>query len=195
MCYANAVWEQKIGAEPSKIRVIYNGVDTQKFRPVELSESVKETHIENNRRISIIYNRPPTIIYLGRISIYKDLVNLLQAIDYVKKKISNIRCLIYGGTDDFDYSLKLVKLIKSLELEDNVTFMGKTSEPQKKYTLGQIVILPSIAEGFPFSVIEAMACGKAVISTDVGGVREVLENCGLLIRIDTQSNSVMLLLV
>ena len=54
VCYANAVWEQKIGAEPSKIRVIYNGVDTQKFTPVELSESVEETHIENNRRISII---------------------------------------------------------------------------------------------------------------------------------------------
>ena len=50
----------------------------------------------------------------------------------MKKKISNIRCLIYGGTDDLDYSLKLVNLIKSLELEDNVTFMGKTSEPQKK---------------------------------------------------------------
>ena len=44
VCYANAVWEQKIGAEPSKIRVIYNGVDTQKFRPVELSEIV-EKHI------------------------------------------------------------------------------------------------------------------------------------------------------
>jgi len=182
VCYANAVWEQKIGAEPSKIRVIYNGVDTQKFRPVELSEQVEETHIENKRRITIIYSRPPTIIYLGRISIFKDLVNLLQAIVYVKKKIPNIRCLIYGGTDDLDYSLKLVNLIKSLELEDNVTFMGKTFEPQKKYTLGNIVILPSIAEGFPFSVIEAMACGKAVISTDVGGVREVLENCGLLIR-------------
>ena len=42
VCYANAVWEQKIGAEPSKIRVIYNGVDTQKFTPVDFLKVLKK---------------------------------------------------------------------------------------------------------------------------------------------------------
>ena len=182
VCYSNAIWEQNIGADPSKITVIYNGVNTKKFRSLKLPEGTEETHIKNNRHIKIIYSRPPTIVYVGRISIFKDLATLLQSIAYVKKKISNIQCLIYGGTDDLNYSLKLVNLIKSLELENNITFMGRTSEPEKKYNLGNIVILPSMSESFPFSVIEAMACGKTVISTDVGGVGEVLESCGVLVR-------------
>ena len=45
-----------------------------------------------------------------------------------------------------------------------------------------MVAFSSLTEGFPFSVIEAMACGKAIVATDVGGVGEALEGCGLIVR-------------
>jgi glycosyltransferase involved in cell wall biosynthesis len=60
--------------------------------------------------------------------------------------------------------------------------MGGTDEPEKAYNLADVVAFSSITEGFPYGVIEAMACGKAVVATDVGGVSEALEGCGLLVR-------------
>jgi len=60
--------------------------------------------------------------------------------------------------------------------------MGGTKEPEKVYNQADIVAISSITEGFPFTIIEAMACGKAVVASDVGGVREALDGCGLLVR-------------
>ena len=172
VCNANAVWEEILGANRSKIRVIYNGVDTNKFKPVKLSGEEYATRSY----------KKPTVVYIGRIEPLKDIANLIQSIHYIRNSIPDIQCLIYGSSDDFEYSFKLIEIIKALGLEKNVLFMGKTNQPEKIYNLGEVVVLSSIAEGFPFTVIEAMACGKAVVSTDVGGVREVLEGCGLLVR-------------
>jgi glycosyltransferase involved in cell wall biosynthesis len=60
--------------------------------------------------------------------------------------------------------------------------MGATKTPEKAYNLADVVAFSSLTEGFSFGVIEAMACGKAVVATEVGGVREALEGCGLLVR-------------
>ena len=60
--------------------------------------------------------------------------------------------------------------------------MGKTTEPEKVYSIADVVVLSSIAEGFPYSIIEAMACRRPIVATDVGGIREALEGCGLLVR-------------
>ena len=60
--------------------------------------------------------------------------------------------------------------------------MGATKTPEKAYNFADVVAFSSLTEGFPFGVIEAMACGKAVVATEVGGVREALEGCGLLVR-------------
>jgi len=166
VCKANSTWEKNLGAEPSKIKVIYNGVNIQKFRPIEVKR-------ENAR---------PTVVCVARIDVFKDIVCLIQAIGYVKEKISNIQCLIYGTSSDLEYSLRCENTVKSLNLEDNVKFMGGTKEPEKVYNLGDIVAFSSITEGFPFAVIEAMACGKAVVASNVGGVGEALDGCGLLVR-------------
>lgn len=166
VCNFNKFWEEKLGADTSRIKVVYNGVDISKFRPVE----VKRT---DNR---------PTVVSVARIDPFKDIVCLTQAIKYAKEEIPDIQCLIYGGSIDLEYSMRCVKAVKDLQLEDNVKFMGGTKEPEKAYSAGDIVAISSIMEGFPFTVIEAMACGKAVVASDVGGVREALGGCGLLVR-------------
>lgn len=166
VCAANKVWEQHLGADPSKIKVIYNGVNTSKFRPLEVKRESKR----------------PTVVTVARVDVFKDIVCLAQAIKYVKEQIPDIQCLIYGTSTDLDYSLRCVKTVKELKLEDNVKFMGGTKEPEKVYNIADVVAISSITEGFPFTIIEAMACGKAVVASDVGGVREALEGCGLLVR-------------
>jgi glycosyltransferase involved in cell wall biosynthesis len=166
VCHTNAIWAKNLGADPSKIRVIYNGVNTKRFRPIDVAR-------EDNR---------PTVVCVARVEIVKDIVGLIQAIRYVKKHIPNIQCLIFGSSTDLEYSIRCVNMVRKLHLDDNVRFMGSTKEPEKAYNIGDIVAFSSITEGLPFAVLEAMACGKAVVASNVGGVREVLECSGLLVR-------------
>ena len=165
VCYANTVWEKMLGADESKIRVIYNGVDTNRFRPLPLPKPP----------------RNPMVVFVGRVDSFKDIVCLVTAISIAKKELPALECLIYGSSTDLDYSQKCIQAIRAFHLEGSVRFMGPTKQPEKAYSQGDVVVSSSITEGFPFSVIEAMSCGKAVVATDVGGVREALDNCGILV--------------
>lgn len=166
VCKANAWWESFLGLETSKIKIIYNGVDTNIFRPFEIKRESKR----------------PTVVYVGRIDIFKDIITLLEAVSYSARRVPDINCLIYGSCNDIDYANMLVDKVNTLGLEDNVKFMGKTSKAAEAYNAADVVALTSLTEGFPFSIIEAMACGKPIVSTDVGGVKEALEGCGLLVK-------------
>lgn len=166
VCYANAKWEKSLGVEDSKIKVIYNGVDPNRFRPIEVPRPDKR----------------PIVACIGRVDIFKDIVNLIQSIKYVRAQVPDVQCLIYGASTDLDYSIRCVNTVKTLGLEDNVKFMGKVKDPEVAYNAADVVVISSITEGFPFAVIEAMACGKGIVATDVGGIHEALEGCGLLVR-------------
>jgi polysaccharide biosynthesis protein PelF len=166
VCKSNAVWEGYLGVHPSKIHVIYNGIATDRFKPTKPEE--------NNKR--------PTIVSVARVNLFKDIVGLIQAISYVRERIPEVQCLLYGSSDDLDYAQKCLNLAGTLGLGDSFQFMGPTSTPETAYNQGDIVVFTSITEGFPFTLVEAMACGKAIVASDVGGVSEALEGCGLLVR-------------
>jgi glycosyltransferase involved in cell wall biosynthesis len=166
VCYANARWEESLGVEPSKIKVIYNGVDTSRFRPLEVKRQ----------------DARPTVACIGRVDVFKDIVNLIQSIRYVKDRMPDVQCLIYGASTDLEYSLRCINMVSTLGLQDNIRFMGKVKDPEIAYNAADAVVISSITEGFPFAIIEAMACGKGIVATDVGGIREALEGCGLLVR-------------
>jgi polysaccharide biosynthesis protein PelF len=166
VCYANTVWEKMLGASESKLRVIYNGVDTNRFRPLPLPKPP----------------RNPAVVFVGRVDSFKDIVCLTTAISIAKKELPALHCLIFGASTDLEYSHKCIQVVRQLGLDDSVRFMGSIKHPEKAYALGDVVVSSSITEGFPYSVIEAMACGKAIVATDVGGVREALDSCGILVR-------------
>jgi len=166
VCMANTVWEKMLGADESKIRVIYNGVDTNRFRPMPLPKPP----------------RNPMVVFVGRVDSFKDIVCLVTSISLAKQELPALNCLIFGGSTDLVYSQKCITAVRRLGLQDTVRFMGPTKQPEKAYGLGDVVVSSSITEGFPFAVIEAMSCGKAVIATDGGGVREALDGCGILVR-------------
>jgi glycosyltransferase involved in cell wall biosynthesis len=166
VCRANEVWEKTLGADPSKIRVVYNGIDTERFRPMDIPRE----------------ERVPTVISVARVDPFKDITTLAYAIKYAKERIPNIRCLLYGDSNNLDYSRRCVSVVESLALGESFKFMGSTKEPEKAYNSGDLVVFSGITEGFPFSIIEAMACGKAIVATAVGGVPEALGECGLLVK-------------
>jgi glycosyltransferase involved in cell wall biosynthesis len=165
VCNYNKRWELAHGAREEKIEVIHNGVDPRVFSPLEAHRP-----------------RATIVVSAARIDPLKDIETLIRAAHQVKSEDSKVQFLVYGAVADTEYYEKCLSLRSSLGLADTVLFPGYSGTPWDVYHQGDIVALTSISEAFPYSVIEAMACGRPVVATDVGGVREALEGCGLLVR-------------
>ena len=163
----NMRWEEGMGVPRERIETIYNGVDLGKFAPVEEQGGDEEA---------------ATIVVVARIDKLKDIINMIQAMIYVKEKRSRAKCKIFGPVFDPDYFEICLKTRERLGLEDVVSFEGLTEEPEKEMAKASIFVQPSLSEGFPFTVIEAMACGKPVVATDVGGVREAIGDSGVIVK-------------
>jgi glycosyltransferase involved in cell wall biosynthesis len=159
----NARWEQRLGACPEKIVPIFNGVDPQRFTPQPMPN-----------------HETPTLVWVGRIDPLKDLLTLIEAAAYVRQAIPNVRLLLFGKTPpgNESYEATCRALQQELGLEETVQFMGYAKNPQDAYAQGHAVVLSSISEAQPFSVIEGMFCGRPVVSTGVGGVPEVIADTG-----------------
>ncbi len=161
----NKKWELLYGANPDKIQVIYNGIDTDLFKP-----QPKPAHLLNI----------PTVVAAARVFDLKDIITMINSCAVVKKAIPNVQYLIYGDDQAVpEYTEECLSLINELALQDNFKFMGPRQDPHNIFPEGDISILTSISEGFPYTVLESMSCGVPVVATDVGGVNEALGNgCG-----------------
>ncbi|WP_214325155.1 GT4 family glycosyltransferase PelF [Nonomuraea sediminis] len=161
----NRRWQVRTGADPDRIRVMYNGVDPSDF---PLAESEPDE---------------PTIVFMGRIDPLKDLHMLLRAFALVRESIPEARLRIFGGvpTGNESYHESCLALIDELDLEGGAVFEGRVSAPVVAYHAGQVVALTSISEGFPYTVVEAMACGRPVVCTNVGGVAEAVDDAGFIV--------------
>lgn len=165
----NISWEKLYGADISKIDVIYNGVDDSLFKPRPKPEHLKNT---------------PTVVAAARIFDLKDILTMIRTCNVVKEEIPNVKFLVYGNKDAVpEYTKECESLIKDLQLENSFYLKGFHSNPELLYAEGDISILTSISEGFPYTVIESMSCAVPVVATDVGGVSEALdEKCGYICK-------------
>lgn len=165
ICPGNAFnirWQEQLGADRSRVRTIYNGVE-----PSEFPEVASEPDV-------------PTISWVGRVDPVKDLETLLKAMAIVHTKVPAAKMRIFGGppAGREPYLEHCKTLAKTLGLGDVVTFEGLIPEIREAYIAGHVVALCSIAEGIPYTVIEAMVCGRPCIGTDVGGVAEAIGDTG-----------------
>ncbi len=165
VCHYNRRWEIAHGAAEAKIRVIHNGVDPDVFFPSETQRT-----------------RATVVVSAARIDPLKDIETLIRAASVVREQEPGVQFLVYGGLTDPGYYQRCLDLRASLGLDGTVSFPGHTGTPWEVYNQGDVVALTSISEAFPYSVIEAMSCGRPVVASDVGGVSEALEGCGLLVR-------------
>lgn len=161
----NRRWEERGGAPADRIRTVYNGVD-----PALFPEAGPEP-------------ATPTLSWCGRVDPIKDLETLIRAYAICRAELPELRLRLFGPVPagNEDYLTRLEKLAAELGVADGVTFEGRISDVPSAYAAGSVVMLSSISEGFPFSLIEAMSCGRATVSTDVGGVREAVGDTGIVV--------------
>ena len=154
----NKRWETELGADAARIRTIYNGVDPATF-PVLTEEP-----------------EVPTITWVGRIDPIKDLITLLRAFSLVVNAMPGARLRIFGSPPEGGqaYLEHCRAEAADLGLTGQATFEGRVSAITDAYAAGHLFVLSSISEGFPYTLIEAMACGRASVATDVGGVSEAV---------------------
>lgn len=160
----NKRWELAEGVKPVRIRRIHNGID-----PARFAGDVPEPD-------------EPVVTWLGRVNPLKDLKTLLRSFARVVAEVPNARLRIYGVAPKGDegYLAECQALLVDLGLEESATFEGGVDDAADAYHAGQVVMLTSISEGFPYAAIEAMACARPSIATDVGGVSEASVDPNLL---------------
>ncbi|MBT3881152.1 MAG: glycosyltransferase [Candidatus Scalindua sp.] len=104
---------------------------------------------------------------------HKGILYLIQAASHLLRSRKDLIFLLVG---DGAQEEELKKLCVNLKIEKNVIFTGERSDIPEMLSLIDIFVLPSVREGLGLSILEAMACGKPVIATNVGGIPEVVED-------------------
>ncbi len=147
-----------------KVRVIYNGVDTAEFTPSLSGDEFRKSHG--------IPSAVPLLGYGGQLVEAKGVVVLIEAFGIIKNAIPESR-LVLAGRGDFEGELRAK--VRGLNMEDSVIFAGFVENTPQFMAALDVFILPSILlEGFSRAILEAMACGKPVITTPLGGNTEAV---------------------
>lgn len=150
----------KDGATSKKALVVPNGIKTSRFNEA-LAQREK--------------NIPLKVGLIGRVVPIKDIKTFIRAIKEVQSSIPTIEGWIVGPCEeDPQYYKECQLLVASLDLENNITFLGMQNIADILPKLG-LVALTSISEAQPLVLLEAMAAGVPVLATDVGSCREIIE--------------------
>ena len=164
LCVSEDLLRIARGLGGSRVHLVRNGVNREIFRPVDQGAARKELGIAPEQRL---------IVFVGNLIPIKDVPSLLRAIHKLKEDGETWHATLIGeGRQEAD----LRALTHQLGLGGQVQFLGARSAAQIAVWLNacDIFCLPSESEGLPNVVIEALACGRNVVGTNVGGIPELL---------------------
>ncbi|MEO0099843.1 MAG: glycosyltransferase family 1 protein [candidate division WOR-3 bacterium] len=160
-----------------KIAVIHNGFD-ENFRP-----------ITDKLTLSLIrekYHLPSDfILTLGVLEPKKNTERLLWAYAELKKSLPNLPKLVIGGSRKYGWlNTRLLPMVKNLKLAGEVIFPDTIfhEDLPAVYSLAKVFILPSLYEGFGLPVLEAMACGTPVVTSNISSLPEVAGDAAILVN-------------
>ncbi|MEU5392192.1 DUF3492 domain-containing protein [Streptomyces tibetensis] len=176
-------WQERCGADREKLRTVYPGMEARPFAEVGESTDCAD---------------PYTLVWVGRVEPAKDLVSLLHAFAEVRKQEPRTRLRIVGapagpeGAAYLGHCRTLAAQLFPDEAEgphaagDNPVSFEEVGGPElpavaDAHASGAVTVLSSVVEGFPVGLVEAMLCGRATVSTDVGAVVEVIGGTGLVV--------------
>lgn len=169
----------KSGLQSSKVDVIFNGVNSERFESKNISKTIRnELKIENGVKL---------IGCIGRIVPQKGQKSFLLAIPGVIQKYPETFFLIIGDVflKEMGYKAELLKIIEENNIKDHIKFTGFRMDVEDVIKSLDIVVFPSVApESFGLSILEAMYLEKPVVASNIGGVCELIKDgmTGMLIE-------------
>ncbi len=157
------------GIAADRAEVIYNGVDLAPFEAAFENASLRE---EVRRELGVTVDEH-VILQVARLNPLKDHLTGIKAIAKLRREGVNARLILAG---DGEERSRIEAAINDVSLGEHVTLLGPRHDIPRLLSAADTFVLSSISEGIPLTLIEAMAAGVPVVSTDVGGIPEVIEH-------------------
>ena len=154
------------GTLAERIGVVPCGVNLEQFKPTG----------KENARQRLGFGDGKIILFVGRIDPLKGVDKLIRAIPYLQN-ILGLRLMIIGGGEHSQREIEqLRKLVRNLNIQDSIAFVGLIKHGQLPYfySAADACVIPSYCESFGLVALESLACGTPVVATDVGGFRSII---------------------
>jgi len=155
----------KLGVDPAKIEVVYNGVDRTIFRTMDKQAIRSKLNVGDHEKY---------ILFVGNLKKEKGLRELASAFAQLSRNMEDghISLVLIGSGP---YEKEMRELLKTEGVEQKVIFLGTRTQQEIAEWMNacDVFCLPSYSEGQPNVVIEALACGTCIVATNVGGIPEL----------------------
>ena len=162
---------------PEKITVIHEAASRQ-FTPIRNKDFI----FSQLMRYGI---RKRYVLFVGRVEPRKNIHGLLEAFNHMGRRNHRDLCLVIVGNQDRIFqSTELAKSIKDIRVNSDVIFTGGVSEQDLSilYNGAEVLVYPAFAEGFGLPVLEAMACGTPVVTSNTTSLPEIAGDAALLVN-------------
>lgn len=162
-----------LGIDPERVRPIHLGVGSH-FRPISDGQCLAGFRSR--------YRLPDRfLLYVGNTMAHKNLPRLVAAMAIVANKFPSVPLLIAGGKDK--YRPVVESAIEAARLEEKVKFLGPVPEEDLPalYSSASVFVYPSLYEGFGLPVLEAMACGTPVVTSNAASIPEIVGGAGIMV--------------
>jgi len=155
--------------DPARVHVIHNGIDVERWRPVENPEFLRSIGMDPTR---------PSVVFVGRITRQKGLPYLLRAAQLLPAEVQLVLCA--GAPDTPEIMAEVQELVRLLQQNRQGVIWIERMLPRGELaailTAATTFVCPSVYEPLGIVNLEAMACGAAVVGTRTGGIPEVVDD-------------------
>ncbi len=176
--------ERLFAIEPSRLHVIYNGIDLEEYRPTDRTDALVRYGIDPAR---------PYLLFVGRITRQKGIIHLARAIQYMAPDFQVVLCAGAPDTPEIAAEMKAAVAEAQAKRSDVIWIeeMVDKETVHQLYAGAAVFCCPSIYEPFGIINLEAMACETAVVASAVGGIKEVVVDgeTGFLVPVEQMSES------